>query len=125
LFKKTTGVPIDDPCDLIKPTPAACDESTGWAKAWRINLWARLLDGNHAYKMYRELLSYTDPDAWPEGSVKGICTRGGFVIDMEWKDKSLTKVSIYAKTDAKTKVISGNKQKEIELKSGEKIEFDW
>jgi alpha-L-fucosidase 2 len=38
------------------------DESTGWSKGWRINLWARLHDGNHAYKMYRELLSYVDPD---------------------------------------------------------------
>jgi len=38
------------------------DESTGWSKGWRINLWARLWDGNHAYKMYRELLKYVDPD---------------------------------------------------------------
>jgi len=38
------------------------DESTGWSKAWRINLWARLGDGNHAYKMFRELLRYVDPD---------------------------------------------------------------
>ena len=38
------------------------DESTGWSKAWRINLWARLWDGNHAYKMYRELLRSVDPD---------------------------------------------------------------
>jgi len=32
------------------------DEGTGWSKAWKINFWARLLDGNHAYKMYQELL---------------------------------------------------------------------
>ncbi|WP_291103725.1 MULTISPECIES: glycoside hydrolase family 95 protein [unclassified Flavobacterium] len=38
------------------------DETTGWSKGWRINLWARLWDGNHAYKMYRELLRYVDPD---------------------------------------------------------------
>lgn len=37
------------------------DETTGWSKAWRINLWARLLDGERAYKMYRELLNYVDP----------------------------------------------------------------
>jgi alpha-L-fucosidase 2 len=40
------------------------DESTGWSKGWRINLWARLLDGNHAYKMYCELLRYVDPDGY-------------------------------------------------------------
>ncbi|MBN2166351.1 MAG: glycoside hydrolase family 95 protein [Marinilabiliaceae bacterium] len=39
------------------------DETTGWSKGWRINLWARLLDGDRAYKMYRELLRYVEPDA--------------------------------------------------------------
>ncbi len=33
------------------------DESTGWAMAWRINLWARLEDGNHAYKLIAGLLT--------------------------------------------------------------------
>ena len=37
------------------------DESTGWSKAWRINLWARLRDGDRAYKLYRELLTYVPP----------------------------------------------------------------
>jgi alpha-L-fucosidase 2 len=37
------------------------DESTGWSKAWRINLWARLRDGDRAHKLYRELLSYVHP----------------------------------------------------------------
>jgi alpha-L-fucosidase 2 len=32
------------------------DGGTGWSKAWKINFWARLLDGNHAYLMYQELL---------------------------------------------------------------------
>jgi len=32
------------------------DGGTGWSKAWKINFWDRLLDGNHAYKMYQELL---------------------------------------------------------------------
>jgi alpha-L-fucosidase 2 len=48
------------------------DETTGWSKGWRINLWARLKDGNHAYKMYRELLKYVEPD-----NVKVNYTRGG------------------------------------------------
>lgn len=38
------------------------DNTTGWSKGWRINLWARLNDGNHAYKMFRELLTYVEPD---------------------------------------------------------------
>jgi alpha-L-fucosidase 2 len=40
------------------------DETTGWSKGWRINLWARLWDGDRAYKMYRELLRYVDPDRY-------------------------------------------------------------
>jgi len=48
------------------------DETTGWSKGWRINLWARLGDGNHAYKMYRELLKYVEPDG-----VKTNYKRGG------------------------------------------------
>jgi alpha-L-fucosidase 2 len=32
------------------------DESTGWATAWRANLWARLRDGDHAHRILRFLL---------------------------------------------------------------------
>ncbi|MDC6387687.1 glycoside hydrolase family 95 protein [Maribacter sp. PR1] len=46
------------------------DDTTGWSKGWRINLWARLWDGNRAYKMYRELLNYVDPDDM-KGSRRG------------------------------------------------------
>ncbi|MBC7892602.1 MAG: glycoside hydrolase family 95 protein, partial [Sphingobacteriaceae bacterium] len=35
------------------------DGGTGWSKAWKINFWARLHDGNHAYKLLRELLKLT------------------------------------------------------------------
>jgi len=40
------------------------DQTTGWGSAWRINLWARLRDGNHAYKVLEMLLSpeLTYPD---------------------------------------------------------------
>lgn len=37
------------------------DGGTGWSKAWKISLWARLLDGNHAYKMLRSHLNYVSP----------------------------------------------------------------
>ncbi len=33
------------------------DLSTGWSLAWKINLWARLEDGNHSYKLIQMLLS--------------------------------------------------------------------
>ena len=37
-------------------------ETTGWSCGWRINLYARLGDGENAYKMYRRLLRYVSPD---------------------------------------------------------------
>jgi alpha-L-fucosidase 2 len=37
------------------------DGGTGWSKAWKINMWARLLDGNHAYRMLRSHLNYVSP----------------------------------------------------------------
>ena len=39
------------------------DKSTGWAMAWRINFWARLLDGDHAYTLLRNLLHITGKGA--------------------------------------------------------------
>jgi alpha-L-fucosidase 2 len=35
------------------------DGGTGWAKGWKINTWARLLDGDHAHKLIREQLTIT------------------------------------------------------------------
>lgn len=33
------------------------DLSTGWSMGWKVNLWARFLDGNHAYKLLTDQLS--------------------------------------------------------------------
>jgi len=37
------------------------DDGTGWALAWKVNMWARLLDGDHAYRLFRNLLRLTKP----------------------------------------------------------------
>lgn len=156
------------------------DETTGWSKGWRINLWARLWDGNRAYKMYRELLKYVNPDgmrtnysggggtypnlfdahppfqidgnfggaaaviemlmqsaeneirllpalpdAWANGSISGICARGGYIVSMEWENKLLKKVTVQAREGGKTTLVSGDRKKEIKLQKGEKISLDW
>ncbi len=36
------------------------DGGTGWSLAWKINLWARLRDGNRAYKLLKDLLHPTE-----------------------------------------------------------------
>ena len=57
------------PAQLITPEQedlfAACrrslelrgDNGTGWSLAWKINFWARLLDGNHALKLLERLMT--------------------------------------------------------------------
>ena len=113
------------------------DGGTGWSKAWKICFWSRLLDGDHAYKMYRELLSKSTlpnlfdthppfqidgnfgsiagiaemflqsqneeihilpalPSTWQEGSIDGICARGGFSLDIAWSAGKLTTATISA-----------------------------
>ncbi len=39
------------------------DDGTGWSLAWKVNFWARLLDGDHAYKLYKDLLRLTREDS--------------------------------------------------------------
>lgn len=39
-------------------------ETTGWSCGWRVNLYARLSDGENAYRMYRRLLRYVSPDGY-------------------------------------------------------------
>jgi alpha-L-fucosidase 2 len=44
------------------------DESTGWSMGWKVNLWARLLDGDHALKLITDQLT---PSIQPDKKQKG------------------------------------------------------
>lgn len=43
------------------------DPSTGWSMNWKINLWARLLDGNHAYKLMGDQIKLVGRPDSPKG----------------------------------------------------------
>ena len=48
------------------------DDGTGWSLAWKVNMWARILDGNHAYKLFKNQLRLTK-DNDPKYSRHGGC----------------------------------------------------
>ena len=48
------------------------DDGTGWSLAWKVNMWARLLDGNHAYTLFRNLLRLTKENNTNYGAGGGV-----------------------------------------------------
>ena len=63
------------------------------------------------------------PDEWKDGSIKGLCARGGFVVDMEWKDGKVTSLNIQARKGGKTKVHFNGTNKNITLKSNSRVKL--
>lgn len=61
------------------------------------------------------------PVQWKDGSVKGICARGGFVIDMEWKDRKVVALTVYSRKGGQTTFHFNGRQHKIKMKAGEKV----
>ena len=131
------------------------DEGTGWSTGWKISLWARLGDGDHAFGLIKRTLRlgpggvYANlfgshppfqmdgnfafpagvaemlvqshenggeihllpalPKAWPTGRGKGLRARGGFEVDLDWRDGVLTSATIRSKLDQRAVVRLGSK----------------
>lgn len=167
-------ITADGTPDLFKAVrtslEARGDESTGWSMGWKVCLWARLLDGNHAYKLIQDQIkpaggrgfggrggtynnlfdahppfqidgnfgctagiaemlvqSHTGkvvllpalPDVWKDGSVKGLCCRGGFVLEeLTWKDGKPTTVKVRSTAGGKLDIAWNGKSQSIDTKAG-------
>lgn len=58
------------------------------------------------------------PEAWSSGSVRGLCARGGFEVDINWKNAKVVSATIRSKTGGTVAVYYNGKVKTIKLKKG-------
>jgi alpha-L-fucosidase 2 len=142
------------------------DESTGWATAWRLNLWARLLDAEHAYRILTLLLTpqrtYPNmfdahppfqidgnfggaaglaelllqshageiellpalPREWPAGRVSGLRARGGFEVDISWKDGRLVSANVRSLLGNAARLRYGAVTRGLKLRRGGALRWD-
>ena len=64
------------------------------------------------------------PKAWPSGSVKGLWARGGFEVDIVWKDGRLSQATIRAVSGRNPVVRYGEKTVEVALEPGAAVVLD-
>lgn len=64
------------------------------------------------------------PKAWSEGSVKELCARGGFEVDMVWKDGKLAVAMIRSKLGNECRVRHGNATVDLKTEAGRSYRLD-
>jgi alpha-L-fucosidase 2 len=64
------------------------------------------------------------PAEWKEGKVTGLRARGGFEVDLAWKDGHLTAATIRSLRGAPCRVTCGAKTVDLQLKQGQRITMD-
>lgn len=64
------------------------------------------------------------PDVFANGEVKGLCARGGFVVDIEWNNRQVAAVEILSRNGGKLTVTDGTNSYSVMTKKGEKIKLN-
>ena len=64
------------------------------------------------------LLPSLPAENWPNGYIRGIKARGGYVVDIEWRGGKLTRAAIRSKLDGTCSVRYGDKSVDIPVKAG-------
>lgn len=64
------------------------------------------------------------PSKYPTGSVKGLKARGGYTVDISWKDGVLQQTTITSPREALLTLRYQDKTKQVKIKSGEVLSFD-
>ncbi len=56
------------------------------------------------------------PSEWQTGSVSGICARGGYTIDMQWRDGQVTHLVVHSRQPGRTTLLFNGKKKVIKMR---------
>ena len=64
------------------------------------------------------------PKVWPTGSVKGLRARGGFEVDIIWKDGRLVSATVHSSLGSPCHLRYGDATREVKIKKGKSFAWD-
>jgi alpha-L-fucosidase 2 len=64
------------------------------------------------------------PKTWPDGSVTGLCARGGFEVDLTWRGGVLTHVVVRSKLGQPCIIKNGVHEIRLQTEPGKRYTFD-